>query len=229
MIKMFIKSFKDFLDKKILLLSFVPVFISIIFLGIVFFIFSDNINQFFIWIVGHIPFINGNFISSIVQGILGIIIFYELVLIMSVLFVGFIADGVVDRINEKHYHLKKLGFGTFLGSMAEAVKSNILFIILFIILIPTMFIPFLNVVIQIFLWSFLIKSPMFYDALAFYATKDQFEKIKKSNRFKIWFLSFMAASLFLIPVFGIFSYVLQLILFTHFNLSRLQKMQNTNK
>ncbi len=226
MSKILIKSFGDFFDKKILLLSFVPVFISVVFLGIIFFIFSDSINQFFVWIVGHIPFVSGDFLSSIVQGILGIIIFYELVLVMSVLFVGFIADSVVDRINKKHYHLKKLGFGTFLGSMAKAVKSNILFIILFIILIPTMFIPFLNVLIHVFLWLVLIKSPMFYDSLAFYATKDQFERIKKSNRFQIWVLSFLAASLFLIPIFGIFSYVLQLILFTHFSLSRLQKIQD---
>ena len=228
MLKILIKSFKDFFDKKILLLSFAPVFISVVFLGVVFFIFSDNINQFFVWIVSYIPFINGGFISSIVQGILGIIIFYELVLMMSVLFMAFIADSVVDRINKKHYHLKKLGFGTFLGSMTEAIKSNILFILLFIVLTPTMFIPFLNVLIHIFLWLVLIKSPMLYDSLAFYAAKDEFEKIKKSDRFKIWLLSFVVASLFLIPVFGVFSYVLQLIFFTHFSLSRLQKMQKAN-
>lgn len=226
MLSNFTRSLKDFFDKKVLLLSVVPVLIAAVFWGLIFFIFSDAIHAFFVWIVSHIPFVSGDFLANITQGFFGVIVFYELMIISSVLFVGIVADGIVDRINAKYYHLEKRGFGTFLGSMAKAVKSNILFMVLFIILIPTMFIPFLNVFIHLFLWSIMIKEPMFYDSLAFYATKEEFEQIKKNNKFKIWLISFGSSALFLLPVIGVFLYVLQLIIFTHFNLQNLRRLED---
>ncbi|GEM_PF-2162101 len=222
MFPIFIRSLKDFFDKKILLISIVPMLISAVVLGSILLIFSNNIHEFFIWIMSHIPFINGELVAGITQGLFVILIFYELIIISSVLFVGIVTDSVVDRINAKHYNLEKRGFGTLLGSMAKAIKSNIIFIILFIILIPTLFIPFLNILIHLLLWSILIKEPMFYDSLAFYANKEEFEQIKQKNKFKIWFISFVSSALFLLPMIGVFLYVLQLIIFTHFNLQNLK-------
>jgi len=227
MLSLVSRSLKDLFDKKLLLLSFLPVFVSAVFLGIVFFVFSDGIHQFFVWAVGHIPFLGGELVTIITQSIAELVIFYELLLIMSILFVGLIADAVVDRINGKYYYLEKRGFGTFLGSMLKAIRSNILFIMLFLILIPFLFIPFLNIAVHIFLWAILIRSPMLYDSLAFYARKKEFEEIKRSNRLQTWLLSLVAASLFLIPLFGVFLYLLQLIMFTHFSLSKLKEIQDT--
>ncbi len=226
MLTTIIRSAKDFFDKKILLLSFIPMLVSASIIGFIFFLFSGTIHGFFIWVISHIPFISGDLVVSVTQSFFGVIVFYELMIISSVLFVGIVADGVVDRINEKYYHLEKRGFGTFSGSMFKAIKSNILFIVLFMVLLPTMFIPFFNIFIHLLLWSILIKEPMFYDSLSFYATKTEFNNIKKRYKLQTWIISFISAALFLIPVFGVFLYILQLIIFTHFNLKNLKGIQN---
>ncbi len=222
MLNLFIKSLKDFLDKRILFLSVVPLFISALVIGLLFFIFSNKIHQFFIWVTAYIPFVNSTSIAEFTQSIVSIGVFYELMVMMSVLFAGIVADKIADRINKKHYQIKKQGFGTFTGSIVTAIKANLLFVLLLILLIPTLFIPGVNIVVHILLWSVLIKSPLFYDSLAFYASREQFDHIKKDNKVRIILLSLFSASLFFIPVLGVFLYIFQLILFIHFNLKNLK-------
>lgn len=224
MLNLLIKSLKDFLDKRILFLSVVPLLISMLVIGLLFFIFSNKIHQFFIWITSYIPFVNSTSIAEFTQSIVIIGVFYELMVMMSVMFAGIVADKIADRVNEKHYQIKKRGFGTFTGSILIAIKSNLLFVLLLILLSPTLFIPGVNIVVHILLWTVLIKSPLFYDSLAFYASKEQFYYIRKNSKAKIMLLSLISASLFFIPVLGVFLYVFQLILFINFNLTNLKAM-----
>jgi len=88
-----------------------------------------------------------------------------------------------------------------------------------------MFIPMLNILANLILWTILIKEPMYYDSIAMYATKDEYKQLQKNNKLKIIIIAFLSASLFLVPLFGVFVYVLQLLIFTHFNLSKLQEIR----
>lgn len=224
MLNLLIKSLKDFLDKRILLLSVLPLFISALVIGLLFFIFSNKIHQFFIWIANYIPFVSSSSVANIAQSIISLTFFYQLMVMMSVMFVGLVADKIADRINAKNYQMDKQGFGTLAGSITTAIKANLLFILLLILFSPTLFIPGVNIVVHIFLWSVLIKSPLFYDSLAFYASKNQFKQIRKNNKQRILLLSLALSCLFFIPVFGVFLYVFQLIVFIHFNLGNLKQL-----
>ena len=182
MLEILIKSIKDIFDKKILFTSLVPIIIAAIFWGIVFFVFHSQINDFFVYLISHIPFISdSNWIKNIIEVIGGIFIYYQLLIITSTLIAGVIADKIVNRINEKYYHLKKQGFGSFIGSIAITLKYNLIFIILFIIFLPAMFIPGINVLVNIILWMILIKEPIFYDSVAFYATKNEYQILKQDK------------------------------------------------
>lgn len=226
MLEIIIKSFKDLFDRKILLTSLIPIIIAAILWGIIFFIFHTQINQFVVYLVSHIPFIgNNSWVQSVVEAIGGIFIYYELLIITSVMIVGIIADSIVDRINSKYYNIEKKGFGTILESIFIALKQNLIFFILFIIFLPAMFIPLLNIFVHIFLWSILIKKPTFYDSISMYATKEEFKFLQNSNKMTIIIITFLCASFFLIPIFGIFVYIIQLLIFTHFNLQRLKELR----
>lgn len=227
MIEIFIKSIKDLFDKKILLTSLIPIIIAAFFWGVVFFVFHTQIHNFILFIISHIPFIGtNNFIANLVEAIGGILLYYELLIITSVMIAGIVADKIVNRINEKYYHLKTNGFGSFIGSIVVSLKYNIMFIILFIISLPLMFVPGLNMLVHLILWVILIKEPLFYDSLAMIADKKEYFTIKKRYKFSILVLSFILAALFLIPLFGVFVYIIQLILFTHFNLNKLKEIRN---
>ena len=226
MIEIILNAFKDLFNKKILLTSLIPIMIAAVFWGVVFFIFHTNISQFVSYLVSHIPFIGDkSWVHSLVETVGGVLIYYELLITTSIMIVGIIADKVVDEVNDKHYHLEKRGFGSTIESIFISLKQNILFFGLFIIFIPAMFVPVLNVFVHLFLWSILIRKPTFYDSVSTYATKDEFNTLQNTNKPTMMIITIISASLFLIPVVGIFVYILQLLMFTHFNLKRLKGLR----
>ena len=226
MIDIILKAFKDLFNKKILLTSLIPIIIAAIFWGVIFFIFHTSISHFVSYLVSHIPFIGDkSWVQSLVETVGGILIYYELLITTSVMIVGVIADKIVDEINNKYYHIEKRGFGTVGESIFISLKQNIIFFILFVIFIPAMFVPVLNIFVHLFLWSILLKKPTFYDSASSYATKDEFNTLKNTNKLTLTLITIISASLFLIPVVGIFVYILQLLMFTHFNLKRLQSLR----
>jgi len=226
MLELLLKSIKDLFNTKILLASLVPIVVASLFWGLIFFIFRNQINQFIVWLISYIPFVgDSSWLVNIVETIGGIFIYYELLIITSIMIVGIIADKIVDEINSKYYHNEKRGFGTTLESIIISLKQNLLFIILFILFLPAMFIPVVNILVHLFLWSILIKKPTFYDSIAMYATKNEFHQLESSNTMKLRFIALASAALLLVPVFGIFVYILQLLMFAHFNLQRLKAIR----
>jgi len=226
MLEIIIRSIKDFFDKKILFTSLIPIVIAALFWGVVFFIFHTQIKHFILYIVGHIPFIGSkSLVADTIEAVGGIFIYYELLIMTSVMMVGIIADKVVDRVNNKYYQLEKRGFGTFIGSMSVSIKQNALFFILFVIFIPAMFIPGVNILVNIILWMILIKKPTFYDSIAMIASKDEYSNLLNSNKTKTFLITLLGAALFLVPFFGVFVYILQLLMFANYNLLRLSDMR----
>ena len=226
MIDIIIKSIKDLFDKKILFTSLIPIVIAAFFWGLVFFIFHTDISHFIKWLVSHIPFIGDkSWVQSLVEAVGGVVVYYELLITTSIMIVGVIADRIVERINDKYYHLTKKGFGSLRESIFISLKQNIIFFILFFIFIPAMFVPFLNIFVHLLLWSILIKKPTFYDSITLYATRDEYNTLLNTNKLTLLVITLLSASLFLVPVVGIFVYIGQLLMFTHFNLKRLQDLR----
>jgi len=226
MIEVILRAFGDLFNKKILLTSLIPIAIAAAFWGIVFFIFHTNITSFVTYLVGHIPFIgNKSWVKDLVEAAGGILIYYELLIITSVMIVGVIADKIVDEINAQYYYNDKMGFGSVMESILISLKQNVIFMVLFILFIPAMFVPVLNILVHLFLWVVLIKKPTFYDSIAMYATRDEFNTLQNTDKTTLTLITILSASLFLIPVIGIFVYIVQLLLFAHFNLKRLQTLR----
>ena len=226
MIEVILRAFQDLFNKKILVTSLIPIAIAAAFWGIIFFIFHTNITHFVAYLVGHIPFIGDqSWVKDLVEAAGGILVYYELLIITSVMIVGVIADKIVDEINDQYYYNDKIGFGSVMESVVISLKQNVIFMVLFILFIPAMFVPVLNILVHLILWSILIKKPTFYDSVSMYATRDEFNTLQNTNKTTLTLITILSASLFLIPVIGIFVYIVQLLLFAHFNLKRLQTLR----
>ncbi|HHH20306.1 MAG TPA: hypothetical protein ENK87_00090 [Nitratifractor sp.] len=226
MLQIVLKSFKDLFDKKIFFTSLIPIVIAALFWGVVSYMFLQPISHFIAYLVSFIPFIgNSSWLQNSIEAIGGLLVYYELVVISSVVIVGIIADKIVDRVNDKYYHNAKRGFGSVAGSVMIALKQNLIFIVLFILFLPLLFVPVLNIFVHLLLWAILIKKPNFYDSIAMYATKEEFKKLQRSDKVKTNTLTLLSASLFLIPIVGVFVYVVQLLMFAHFNLGRLKMLR----
>lgn len=215
------KSFRDFLNFRILMISFVPIMGAALFWGCVFYLFSDQIDALLVSWLGRVPFMNTEWAVDAVELIGGLVIFYQLMIATAVMIVGLIADGVVDRINARRYQLARTGFGSLSGSIWTSLKSNTLFILLFVLFLPLVFVPVINIAVQLWLWMLLIKKPLFYDSLAMYANREEYTRLLKADRGQTFVITLAAASLFLIPLIGVFIYVLQLLFYANYNLQRL--------
>jgi len=218
-----LKALRSLFNLKILALSLVPLIISAIFWGVVFWIFSDTIDEAISYLLSFTPF-NNESVKNIITFLGGGFVYYELLVLTSVLIVGVIADKVVEIINKNEYNLAKEGFGSLVGSMWISIKYNLIFIFLFILFLPTIFIPIVNIIVHLFLWAILIKTPFLYDSISSIATKEEYE-ILKQNKLDLWVISLISASLFFVPILGILVYILQLLIFIHYNLTKLKEIR----
>jgi hypothetical protein len=226
MIDALLRTLKDFWHPKVLLLSFIPLLLSAALLGAIFYLLHTQIEDYFVIIAGYIPFLSEEWVQKISESFIALFIFYEFWIMLSLIFVGVIADRIVDFVNERGYHLKKEGFGTMWGSILQALKSNLLFFVLFIFSLPLLLIPVVNIAIHLLLWMVMLKAPMYYDAAAFYATKEEFKKIKTSYKGELRLITLLSAALLFIPFIGVLLYIFQLMLYTHFALTKLHHIRS---
>lgn len=225
MLAVFAKSLRDFIRPKILFLSLLPITLAALIWAAVFYLFHAQIDAALGNLLERIPFISVEWAKNALEWVGGIFIYYELLIITAVMIVGLIADTVVGMVNARSYQLEKKGFGSLTGSVLISLRSNLYFIILLVLFLPTLFIPGVNIIVHLLLWLVLIRMPLFYDSVAMIATRDEYEQLRKQNRWRRFLIGLSSASLFLIPVIGIFIYVLQLLFFTHFNLQRLSVLR----
>lgn len=225
MLAIFVKSLRDFVRPKILFISLLPITLAALFWAAIFYLFHAQIDAALEKLLESIPFISVEWARNALEWVGGIFIYYELLIITAVMIVGLIADTVVGMVNARSYQLEKTGFGSLMGSMLISLRSNLYFLLLFVLFLPTLFIPGVNIIVHLFLWLVLIRMPLFYDSVAMIANREEYQILRTQNRWQRFIVGLSSASLFLIPVIGVFVYVLQLLFFAHFNLQRLSMLR----
>ncbi|ACM93159.1 hypothetical protein NAMH_1118 [Nautilia profundicola AmH] len=211
-------AFSDLFDSKIIKYSFAPLFISVVFWGIVFYFFSGNIVELIHAYVSYLPFgenIN-NILTSVGSTIVLMFLYYELVILSIGVFSSFFVDKITARINEKYYGLPVKETSLIEGILVS-LKGILNFVIFFILTFYLLFVPVVNIFYQVFLWSLAIKKPLVFDSSAMFCDYKEFEK---KNNLKIWILIFFTSFIYFIPILSFFGYTLQLIIMTHFVLSK---------
>ncbi len=211
------KVFKDLFDKEILKYTFLPFLLSLIFWGVVFFFFKDEVYEFILSYIAHLPFSSSieNFLSG-VGSFLILAIFYYLAVVSTLgIFSSFFVEKIVLRINEKHYTcpVREVSFKDTLKGVLISLKSFLIYLVLFVFTFWMLFIPFVNVAYQMFLWALLNKKPLVFDSSYLFMDPEEVEK--KAN-FKIWVLAFFSSVIYFVPFLGLFGYTFQLIIITHF-------------
>jgi len=206
----------DLFDRKILKYTFLPLFMSLFFWGVVFYIFSDEIYEFILMYLSHIPFGESikNIVAAIGSGIIIAIFYYLLVISTLGVFSSFFIDHIVLRINEKHYNCPTRK--PTLKDMIEGVKVSIIsFLIYFVVFIFTfflLFVPVVNIIYQLFMWAILNKKPLVFDSS--YLFMDP-KEVERELGAKIWVVVILTSFIYFIPVLSLFGYTFQLIFVTH--------------
>lgn len=161
----------------------------------------------------YMDWIPWEWLSKTVTSLASILVAYTLFIVMLSLYTGLMSEPLLIKLAQKHYpSAPPLGSANVTTSLLITLRSSAVFLGLFILLFPLLFIPLLGQAVMLYLWSILLKAPTLYDVGSLFIAdkKERKEMNKKSTTIAI------IGSLFnYIPILNIFAPVFAQILFLH--------------
>ncbi|SFV50828.1 Probable transmembrane protein [hydrothermal vent metagenome] len=186
---------------------------STIFWSVVWFFKGDYIYAQFLKLLTWLPF------ETIEKGVAFLISFYIIynAIIVSMLFISSLfSEPLIILVEKKHFADDSVVRNNIFSSFGYTIKNTIVFIILSIIAFPLLFIPILNIFIQVALWMWLTKDTVSYNALSLTMENVNKSEIKR-NKQAVWFISFVATLFNFVPVLNLFgAYFGEIAMFHYF-------------
>lgn len=173
---------------------------SALFWAVVWFFKGDAIYHDFLALLTDLPF------QTVEKGIAFLIGFYFIynAIVVSMVFVAsFFSEALIVSVEKRHFKADKVRRDHTWSSIGYTLKDSFVFLLVSLLVSPLLFIPLINIVVQIALWAWLVKDTMTYDTAALVYEKVD-TKALKDHRTAIWFLSMMVALFNVIPVLNIF-------------------------
>ncbi len=137
-----------------------------------------------------------------VAALIGVYIIYNGI-VVTMLFVASMFSGKLI----KNYELregKEVNFSVVpFRSLKYTVKDTLIFLVLSVVLFPLLFIPVVNIFIQLALWAWLIKDTITHDAISLVHQESLKEEIAK-HKYAVWFITFITVLFNFLPIFNIF-------------------------
>jgi uncharacterized protein involved in cysteine biosynthesis len=138
---------------------------------------------------------------------------YMLFIIIVALLTSLYSEKLLIDLAKKRYpDVPVVGSANITTSILLTLKASVVFLVLFIITLPLLFIPLFGQVVLLYLWSVLLKEPTIYDVGAlFIDDKTTLRAKRKQTRI----LAMIAALFNYVPLLNIFAPVFAQILFLH--------------
>ncbi len=138
---------------------------------------------------------------------------YMLFIIIVSLLTSLYSEKLLIALAKKRYpDVPVVGSANITTSILLTLKASIIFLLLFMITLPLLFIPMFGQVLVLYLWSILLKEPTIYDVGALFIDD---KKVLKEKKKKTRVLAMVAALFNYVPLVNIFAPVFAQILFLH--------------
>ena len=145
---------------------------------------------------------------------------YMLFIIIVALLTSLYSEKLLIALAKKRYpEVPVVGSADIITSILLTLKASAVFLLLFIITLPLLFIPIFGQVVILYLWSVLLKEPTIYDVGALFIDD---KKTLRTKRKQTRILAMIAALFNYIPLLNIFAPVFAQILFLHHILKEAQ-------
>jgi len=114
------------------------------------------------------------------------------------------SEPLITDIEKREFKNSDIVRDNLFKSIGYTIKDTLIFIVASIIAFPLLFVPIVNIIVQIILWSWLIKDTIGFDALSL--TREKIDKNElKQHKSGVWFISFVAALFNFVPILNLFS------------------------
>jgi uncharacterized protein involved in cysteine biosynthesis len=208
------KSIQDIFSPEVLLFVLKIGFGSIIAWIIILWASWDLYSQFITLYIQKVPLIGDwEWVQSGGSFFIALVVAYMLIIITISAFTSLFSEPLLKKLAKKHYPaVEAKGSANVSKSIFLTLKASIIFLLVFLLSFPLLFIPVLGQIWMLWLWGILIKEPTAYDVSSLFSTqKNNFDAKSKSAG-----ITAMFASLFnYIPLLNIFAPVFAQILFLH--------------
>ncbi len=212
------KSLQDMLSKDVILfvikIGFISLALTLLFAWNMWGLLTDIIASYLSWIPWEWLQTSGASIGTF-------LLTYMLFIIIVSLLTSLQSEKLLVSLAKKRYpDVHVVGSANMTTSILLTLKASIVFLLLFILTLPLLFIPILGQVWVLYLWSILLKEPTMYDVAALFIRE---KKIRKEKKKKTSILAMIAALFNYIPLVNIFAPVFAQILFLHHILGKEDK------
>ena len=169
-------------------------------------------------ISAYISWIPWGWLTAIITSLASVVVGYTLFIMIVSLFTSLMSEKLLITLAKKHYPATLIvGSVDIRTSVLITLKSSGIFLGLFILLLPLVFIPILGQVVMLYLWSILLKAPTVYDVGSLFISDKEVLNAKSEQSTLIA----MIGSLFnYIPLLNLFAPVFAQILFLHHLLAK---------
>ena len=204
------KSLQDMLSKDVILfvikIGFISLVLTLLFAWNMWGLVTEMIASYLSWIPWEWLQTSGASVGTF-------LLTYMLFIIMVSLLTSLQSEKLLISLAKKRYpDVPVAGSANMATSLLLTLKASIVFLLLFILTLPLLFIPIFGQVWVLYLWSVLLKEPTIYDVAALFIKE---KKIRKEKKKKTSLLAMIAALFNYIPLINIFAPVFAQILFLH--------------
>lgn len=148
---------------------------------------------------------------------------------ISLLIIGFLTPMILKVIQKRHYPtLEFKGYGDVTSVIWVSIKSILVMLLLFIVLIPFYFIPVINIIAFNLPLYYLFHKLLNFDVVSTIMTKDEsyFLKTKHKSLFRMRTIFLYIISM--IPFITLFSTVFYIVYLGHGYMSKLQELRQSS-
>ena len=146
---------------------------------------------------------------------LAALIFYNLFIATLSLVVLAMRHSFLRHLQERDYpYAIELDKTEHVPFWPAALRDLVLFFLFLALFFPLLFVPFVNVLVQVLLWAWLIREAYFLSAASYYVRRETIEELKR-HEMVLWGIAFIASLLNLIPVINLFAPFLAQIIYFH--------------
>lgn len=182
---------------RMLLLTVVPFFLSLLIWGLIlFFGFQPLLDWGHGFMLEHGGFkfaesalgsIGASVTATVIVPLLAMWVLLPLMILTALIFIGLLAmPAIIRHVGDRHFpQLEKRRGGSIGGSLWLSLSSFLLFALLWIVTLPLAAIPPLGFLVQPLLWGWLTYRVLAYDAMAEHADKEELIAIRRQHRWPL--------------------------------------------
>lgn len=181
--------------------------------------------------IGAVPFVGAallwilGVVVAVIAGVLGVLLGSYLILLFAMIITGFMTDSLVKAVHDKHYpHTDYQGHGTMGGMLWKMLKFGLLLLLLFLVTIPMLFIPLINIVWFWLLGFLFFRFSLVLDVGQVILPEQMFNEVKGLSN---WTPTLTLGGFFmlsLLPILSLFAPVFAVIALSHYYFDILSTM-----